>query len=122
MRCQPGALVILLAIAACASPPPSPSAVLPSTSEPPVLDCGSVADDACRSVADAAQLMTGTAPLTVTALPLPTDGGLPMDERYVVTLEGGDEDGDADPQLVEVVRFVDSDNWSVRRLDRMPAD
>jgi len=121
MRCRPAAVVILIAIAACASPPSSPSAVPPSTTpEPPALDCGSVVDDVCRSVADAAQLMTGTAPLTVTAFPAPTDGGLPMEERYVVTLLA--ENDDADEQLVEVVRFEANDNWSVRRLDRMPAD
>jgi hypothetical protein len=120
MRCQPAA-VILMAVSACASPPSSPSAVLPSTtSEPPTLDCGFVADDVCRSVADAAQLMTGTAPLTVTALPLPTDGGTPTEERYVVTLQAANEDAEA--QLVEVVRFEGNDNWSARRLDRMPAD
>jgi hypothetical protein len=121
MRCRPAALVILLAVGACASPPSSPSAVSPSvTPEPPALDCGSVADDVCRSVADAAQLMTGTASLSVAALPLPTDGGLPMEERYVVTLQAANDDAEA--QLVEVVRFEGNDNWSARRLDRMPAD
>ena len=115
------ALVVLLAVGACASPSPSPSAAGPSTTPaPPTVDCGPLAESLCGSVADAAQLMTGTAPLMVMAFPASTADGTPIEERYVVTLQP--EDGEAETQLVEVVRFEGSENWSVRRLESMPTD
>ena len=112
-----GALGVLLAMSACASPSPTPS---PSSPKPPAIECGSLADALCESVADAAELMTGTAPLVVAELPAPTDGGTPIEERYVVTLEP--ENGETGAQIVEVVRFEGSENWSVRRLETMPSD
>ena len=115
------ALVILLALSACASAPPTPSpSDSPSSPEAPAVDCGPLADALCESVADAAELMTGTAPLVVAEFPAPNDGGTPIEERYVVTLEP--EAGERETQLVEVVRLEDSDNWSVRRLETMPSD
>ena len=74
----------------------------------------------CASVADAAQLMTGTASLSVEAFPVPSAGGTPIKERYIVTLEA--DAGGAEPQLVEVIRLEGSDNWSVRRVESMPTD
>ena len=112
------AIVILLAAAACASPAPSSAPSQPVTVQPPIVECGGLDDTLCASITDAARLMTGTAPLEVTVLPLPSGGGTAMEERYVVTLEP--EAGPTEAQLVEVVRFEGSDNWSVRQLDRMP--
>jgi hypothetical protein len=120
MRSSP-AVVALLAVAACASPPPSPADVSPrATPQPPIVECGRLDGTLCASVTDAARLMTGTAPLEVAVLPIPSGGGTPIEERYVVTLEP--EAGTVETQLVEVVRLEGSDNWSVRRLDRMPDD
>lgn len=42
------------------------------------------------------------------------------DELGVVTLAL--TDGDAEPSLVEVVRFEASDDWSVRRIEIIPSD
>lgn len=114
---RPTALAVALALSACASP--SPTSTL-SSPEPPPLECGSLAQALCRSVADAAQLMSGTAPLLVEELPTPTDGGTPIEERYVVTLEA--ESGETEAQIVEVVRFEGSENWSARRLESAPSD
>jgi hypothetical protein len=61
--------------------------------------------------------MLGTAALTVEPLPLPSDGGLPVAERFLVSL-APDHAGD---ELVEVVRFEGSENWSVRRLAARPS-
>ena len=120
MRSFP-AIVILLTAAACASPaPPSSAPSQPAIPQSPIVECGGLDDTLCASITDAARLMTATAPLEVTTLPIPSGGGTAMEERYVVTLEP--EAGTIEPQLVEVVRFEGSDNWSVRRLDRMPDD
>lgn len=120
MRSFP-AIVILLGIAACAAPAPASSAPSrPAAPQPPIVECAGLDDTLCSSITDAARLMTETAPLQVTTLPIPSGGGTAMEERYVVTLEP--EAGTVEPQLVEVVRFEDSDNWSVRRLARMPDD
>lgn len=110
-------VVLLLAVSACApvAPPPSSASVTPV---PVAVDCGAIQDALCASVAEAAGLMTGTAPLAVMALPVPSAGGTPIEERYVVTLEP--EQG-TEPSLVEVVRFERSENWSARRLESMPA-
>jgi hypothetical protein len=117
----PLAICVVLVVVACASPP-SPSAEVSqrATPQPPIVECGEVDDPLCASVTDAARLMTGTAPLEVAVLPIPSGGGTPIEERYVVTLQP--EAGTVEPQLVEVVRLEGSDNWSVRRLDRMPDD
>lgn len=114
---RPTALAVVLALSACAAPSPTST---PSSPEPPPLDCGSLAQELCRSVADAAQLMSGTAPLLVEELPAPTDGGTPIEERYVVTLEAAS--GETEAQIVEVVRFEGSENWSARRLESVPSD
>lgn len=83
------------------------------------MDCGALPTTTCREVADAARLMLGTSPLAVEALELPEDeDGLEMAERYLVTLEP-DAAGD---ELVEVVRFSGSDNWSVRRAPSPSGD
>jgi hypothetical protein len=120
MRSAP-AIGVLLAVAACASPAPHPAELSqPASPEPPRVECGGLDDALCTSVTDAARLMTGTAPLEVDALPIPSGGGTPIAERYVVSLEP--EVGTGEPQLVEVVRFEGADNWSVRRLERMPDD
>ena len=102
------AAVVLLA-GCTAAPIPTP---LASSQPSDVLDCGGVTPDTCREVADAARLMLGTAPLGVEELELPDEeDGLRMVERYLVRLEP-DAAGD---ELVEVVRFAGSDNWSARR-------
>ncbi len=111
------AIAVFLALSACASPPPTSS---PSSPEPAAIDCGSLADSLCETIADIAELVTGTAPLVVARLPAPTDGGTPIEERYVVTLEP--ESGETASQIVEVVRFEGSENWSTRRLETMPSD
>jgi hypothetical protein len=113
---RPSSLAVLLALSACASPSPTPT----PTPTSPAIDCGSVAETLCRSVADAAELMTGTAPLLVAELPVPTDDGIPIEERYVVTLEP--ESGETEAPIIEVVRFEGSENWSARRLEAMPSD
>ena len=114
------AVGLLLAVSACApaAPPPSSSAAS-TTLDPVAVDCGAITDALCASVAEAAELMTGTAPLAVIGLPIPSAGGTPIEERYVVTLEP--EKG-TQPSFVEVVRFEGADSWSVRRLETMPAD
>ncbi|MGH2402459.1 MAG: hypothetical protein ACRDE6_07075 [Candidatus Limnocylindria bacterium] len=112
-------VVMLLAVSACAPvapPPPSSASMSPIPVE---VDCGAIQDALCASVAEAAELMTGTAPLAVMALPIPSGGGTPIEERYVVTLE---PELGTEPSLVEVVRFEGSENWSARRLESMPAD
>lgn len=112
--------LVLVGITACASPvSPSPSTAS-LTPEPASVDCGELDETLCASVADAAQLMTGTASLSVQAFPVPSAGGTPIQERYIVTLEAA-ADG-SEPQLVEVVRLEGSDNWSVRLLGSMPTD
>jgi hypothetical protein len=112
-------LGLLLAVSACApaAPPPAPSTSV--TPVPVAVDCGSIDDTLCGSIAEAAELMTGTAPLAVMGLPVGSAGGTPIEERYVVTLE---PEAGTEPSLVEVVRFEGSDNWSVRRLETMPTD
>ena len=101
----------ILSLAGCATADPSPAPASLGTSAMAV-DCGEVPSGTCREVADAAELMLGTAALAVEELDLPDDeDGLQIVGRYLVRLEadaGGDE-------LVEVVRFTGSDNWSVRR-------
>lgn len=114
------ALVALLVATACAPASPRPVESSTASGRPPV-DCAELHEDLCRSVTDAAELMTGTAPLAVQALPIPSDGGTPILERYVVTL-AGHPDVDA-TQFVEVVRLEGTEgDWSVRRLETMPAD
>ena len=112
-------VVLLLTVPACApAAPPSPSPA--STAPVPVaVDCGTIQDALCRSVAEAAEQMTGTSALAVISLPAPSAGGMPIEEMYVVTLEP--EVGSA-PSFVEVVRFAGSDNWSARRLESGIAD
>ncbi len=112
--------LVMVGITACASPAPPSASTASLTPEPVSVDCGELDETLCASVADAAQLMTGTASLSVEAFPVPSAGGTPIEERYVVTLEAGA--GGADPQLVEVVRLEGSDNWSARRLASMPTD
>jgi len=105
------AIVALLALAGCGgpTPPTTPSA---SADTAMAVDCGGIAADTCAEVADAAALMLGTLPLSVEELqPPPDDDGTPMAERYLVRLVPDD----AGDELVEVVRFSGSDNWSVRR-------
>lgn len=112
-------VVLLLATSACAPaapPPPSPAGTAPV---PTAVDCGTIQDALCRSVADAAEQMTGTAALAVISQPVPSAPGMQVEEMYVVTLEP--EVGTA-PSFVEVVRFAGSDNWSVRRLKSGIAD
>lgn len=112
--------LVLAGITACGSPvSPSPSTAS-LTPEPAPVECGELDEALCASVAEAAELMTGTASLSVQSLTVPSAGGTPIDERYVVTLEAGADE--PEPQLVEVVRLEGSDNWSVRRLESMPAD
>ena len=101
-----------LSLAGCATadPSPAPASLNPSGM---AVDCGEIPSGTCREVADAAELMLGTAPLAVEELDLPDDeDGLQMVERYLVRLEA-DAAGD---ELVEVVRFAGNDNWSVRRM------
>lgn len=112
--------LVLGGITACASPvSPSPSTTS-LTPEPASVDCGELDEALCASVAEAAQLMTETASLSVEVFPVPSAGGTPIEERYIVTLAPGA--GGAEPQLVEVVRLEGSDNWSARRLASMPTD
>ena len=107
---------LLLAGCASADPSPAPGSVTPSAA---AVDCGGVAAGTCREVADAAERMLGTSPLVVEELDIPSDeGGLQLVERYLVTLEP-DAAGD---ELVEVVRFSGSDNWSVRRAPSPSGD
>lgn len=119
MRRRVSALA-LIAVTACASPvQATPSAARPTTVST-ALDCGEL-DEALRtSVTEAAELMTGTSATSVQALATSTGSGTPVEERYAVTLRP--DDGGTEPQLVEVVRFEDSETWSVRRLETMPAD
>jgi hypothetical protein len=114
-------LVLLMAVSACAPvAPPSPSSASMAPAPTRVgVDCGTIEEALCRSVAEAAEKMTGTAPLAVISPPVSSAGGMPIDERYVVTLEP--EQGTA-PSFVEVVRFAGSDNWSARRLESGVAD
>lgn len=105
------ALAATLVLAGCAAADPSllPASRVPSAT---TLRCGEVASATCREVAAAAELMLGTSPVVVEELELPEhEDGLEMAERYLVRLEP-DAAGD---ELVEVVRFVGSDSWSVRR-------
>lgn len=112
-------LMVLVAVSACGSAAPS-TREESSVAEPPMVECGALVATLCHSIAEAAELMTGTAPRSVVTLPVPSDDGAPIEERYVVTLEPGA--GAVEPHLVEVVRLEGSENWSVRRLDKMPAD
>ena len=108
------AVGLLLAVSACAPAAPPPSSSPASTAPAPVaVDCGTIQDALCASVAEAAEQMTGTSALAVISLPVPSAGGMQIDEMYVVTLAG--ERGTAQ-SFVEVVRFAGSDNWSARRL------
>ena len=107
------ALALALFLAGCAAPTPTGSAAVSSAE----IDCGDVAADRCAEVAEAAELMLGTAALTVEPLPLPSDAGLPVAERFLVRL-APDDAGD---ELVEVVRFEGRENWSVRRLAARPS-
>ena len=112
--------LVLMGITACAAPvtlSPSTASLAPEAAP---VDCEELDETLCASVADAAQLMTGTASLSVDAFPVPSAGGTPIEERYIVTLAA--DAGGAEPQLVEVVRLEGSDNWSARRLESMPAD
>ena len=122
MRGVRPALVALLVATACAPASPRPPEGLTGT-ERPAVACAELDEDLCRSVTDAAELMTGTVPIAVQALPIPSDGGTPILERYVVTLAGDADAGGNATQFVEVVRLEGSDgDWSVRRLESMPAD
>ena len=112
-------LALLLTIAACEPAAPLPPSAGSTAPVPAALDCGAIQQALCASVAEAAELMTGTAPLAVISLPAPSAGGMPIEEMYVVTLEP--EVGTA-PVFVEVVRFAGSDNWSARRLPGGIAD
>lgn len=110
-------VVLLVTVPACApAAPPSPS---PASTAPVPVDCGTIQEALCRSVAEAAEQMTGTSALAVISLPAPSAGGMPIEEMYVVTLEP--EEGSASA-IVEVVRFAGSDNWSARRLESGIAD
>ena len=62
--------------------------------------------------------MTSGTVFIVEVLPVPTDGGMVMEERYLVTVEGPDAGAAG---LVEVVRFAGAENWSVRRLEARPS-
>ena len=106
-------LACALMLAGCAVPTPANSE--PASSRG--VDCGDVAADRCAEAAEAAELMLGTAALTVEPLPLPSDVGLPVAERFLVRL-APDDVGD---ELVEVVRFEGRQNWSVRRLAVRPS-
>ena len=107
--------IVILSGCSTASPSLTPTA----SAGPSGLDCGELATDTCHEVANAAHLMLGTSPLVVDELELPDDNdGLQMVERYLVRLEP-DADGD---ELVEVVRFAGSDNWSVRRAPETSGD
>jgi hypothetical protein len=115
MRRMP-AVLLAVALAGCAAPAPTATGTVAATVGP--LACGELAADTCESAAEAAETLTGTRALAVEALPIPSDGGLEMVERYLVRLTA--ESG-AGEQLAEVVRFTGSENWSVRRLDAEPA-
>ena len=106
-------LACTLMLAGCAVPKPAGSE--PASTRG--VNCGDVAADRCAEVAEAAELMLGTAAVTVEPLPLPSDAGPPMAERFLVRL-ARDDAGD---ELVEVVRFEGSDDWSVRRLAARPS-
>ncbi len=107
------ALVCVLFLAGCAAPAPAGSEAAASRG----VECGNIAADRCAEVTEAAELMLGTAALTVEPLPLPSDAGLPIAERFLVRL-APDDAGD---ELVEVVRFEGSEHWSVRRLAAGPS-
>lgn len=106
-------LAVSVILAGCSVSVPSGS-VTPSAR---VVHCANMPEDRCADVAEAAELMLGTESLTVEPLPLPSDGGLAMAERYLVRLTP-DEAGD---ELVEVVRFVGKETWSTRRLSARPS-
>ncbi len=113
---RPLALTALLAIVAGCSAPvePTPDATEP----PPVVECGPLDAEVCTSVAEAGELMVEGHALAVEAMPLPSGDGLEMTERYLVRLAAS---GDGGEELVEVVRFAGSENWSVRRLEAGPS-
>ena len=108
------AAIPAVSVVACATSVPTPSAPPPS----PRIDCGSIAGPTCDEVAEAAGHMTSGTVFIVEVLPVPTDGGMVMEERYLVTVEGPDAGAAG---LVEVVRFVGAENWSVRRLEARPS-
>lgn len=109
------AIALVALLTGCAGQPIVPS-VAPSIT---ALECGGVEAALCAEVAEAASLMTGTHPLRVDGLALQGDGGMEMTERYLVRLRDTGDAASAE-QLVEVVRFEGSENWSVRRLEAEP--
>lgn len=109
------AILAIGVLVGCAAPD-VPTQTAPGTLGPSL--CQGVPASTCDAVVEAAELMAGGSAVELEALPLPTDDGTPMAERYLVRVEVAD--GSSGGQLVEVVRFSGNDHWSARRVDRPP--